>query len=94
MSALRRILGDGVLDIFPTALMDAVDRAYAIWQENPDSYLPTSFDSEQDKADSLTVMRAYCECAPKGPWTIRTLSQDDPCLLMWRVQTRRGSKDD
>ncbi len=89
MAGLRRVLGDGVLAIFPQELMDAVDRAYVIWKENPDVYLPTPFDTEQDRADSLTVMRAYAECAPKGPYTIRTLSDPNPLLLIWRAQNRR-----
>jgi hypothetical protein len=91
MAGLRRVLGDSVLDVFPPELRDAVDRAYVIWQTNPDSYLPTPFDTEQDKLDSLVVMRAYAECAPKGPYTIRTISDDDPKLLVWRAQNRRGS---
>ena|SRR6266851_4617544 len=94
MAGLRRILGDQVLDVFPQALADAVDRAYRIWKDNPDSYLPTPFDTPQDKADSLFVMRAYAECSPHGPYTIRTLQDPDECLLVWRAQTRRGHKDD
>ena|SRR5713226_1432982 len=94
MAGLRRILGDEVLDIFPRPLMEAVDRSYQIWLANPDSYLPTQFDTEQEKKDSLHVMRAYAECAPDGPYTIRTLSDENPALLIWRAQTRRGSRDD
>jgi hypothetical protein len=94
MAGLVRILGVTVLDIFPQALRDAVDKSYDIWMANPDVYLPTPFDTEQDKLDSLHVMRAYAECSPKGPYTIRTVKDDDPCLLVWRAQTRRGHKDD
>jgi hypothetical protein len=90
MRGLRRILGDIVLEIFPQPLMDAVDSAYKVWLANPDSYIPTAFDSEQDKADSLHVMRAYAECAGEHGYTIRTLADPDPTLLIWRVSNRRG----
>lgn len=94
MAALRRILGDGVLGVFPLGIMQAVDRSYQFWRDNPDSFLDTPFDTEQEKADALTVMRAYAECAPNGPYTIRTVTVDDPLVLSWRAQNRRGAKDD
>lgn len=94
MAALRRILGDGVLGIFPDGIIQAVDRSYQFWQANPDSFLDTPFETVQEKEDALTVMRAYAECAPTGPYTIRTVAMEDPRVLSWRAQNRRGSKND
>lgn len=89
MRSLRRILGDAIMDVFPDGLVTAVDDAYKFWLATPDSYLITDFDSEQDKQDSLTVMRAYADCADDGGYTIRTLADEDPRRLVWRAQTRR-----
>jgi len=89
MAALRRLFGDVVLSIFPDSLRRSVDDSYKFWMENPDSYLITDFDSEQDKLDSLTAMLAYAECADNGGYTIRTLADDIPERLVWRAQTRR-----
>lgn len=90
MRGLRRILGDVVLDVFPEELINAVDTGYKVWVDNPDSYIPTEFASEQDKNDSLHVMRAYAECAGEHGYTIRVLADPDPLLLLWRVTNRRG----
>lgn len=91
MKALRRIFGDVVLEIFPQTFIDAVELAYRFWFDHPDSYLDTLFDTEQEKNDSLTAMRAYAEIAgPEGEgYTISTRTHDDPCMLVWRAQTRR-----
>lgn len=89
MAALRRIFGDGVLDIFPPELREAVDNCYKFWQANPDSYINTQFDTADELRDSLIAMRAYAECADNGGYTIRTLSKPDPTLLTWRAQNRR-----
>lgn len=89
MRMLRRIFGDVVLDIFPAAFRQAVNDSYRHWVENPDSFLITDFDTEQDKLDSLAAMRAYSECADDGGYSIRTLADKDPCRLVWRAQTRR-----
>lgn len=89
MAALRRIFGDGVLEIFPKELREAVDNCYAFWQAHPDSYINTMFDTPDELRDSLIAMRAYAECADGGGYTIRTLSKPDPCLLTWRAQNRR-----
>lgn len=95
MAALRRIFGDGVLDIFPKELREAVDNCYKFWQEHPDSYINTPFDTADELRDSLIAMRAYAECADNGGYTIRTLAKPDPALLTWRAQNRRvvRSKD-
>ncbi len=86
MRALRRILGDSVLDVFPEDLIKAVDSAYDFWRNTPDSYLITDFGSETEKADALAVMRAYSECAGDKGYTIRVLADDDPRRLVWRAQ--------
>jgi hypothetical protein len=91
MQELCRILGkDRVLSIFPDGLMESVDYAYTFWMNNPDSYIDVAFETEEELADVVTVMRAYAECAPKGPYTIRTVATDDPKVLAWRAQNRRG----
>jgi hypothetical protein len=92
MRGLRRILGDSVLDVFPEALIASVDKCYTFWQEHPDSYIVTMFDTEQDMADSLVVMRAYAECADGGGYTIRTVADENPLKLVWRAQNRRTRK--
>lgn len=88
---LRRVLGDTVLDIFPTEFIDAVEAGKTFWDNHPNSYLDTLFDSESEKDDTLAVMRAYSEIAgPKGEgYTIATRSHDDPAMLVWRAQPRR-----
>lgn len=88
MTALTRILGDHVRDIFPEEFREAVTKSYTFWREHPDSYLDTLFDTAQERDDTLTVLRAYAECAPDGPWSIRTQSNNDPKMLCWRVQNR------
>lgn len=90
--ALRRILGTVVKDIFPEEFADAVEAGYRFWEANPSSYLDTLFDSAQERDDSLICMRAYAEIAgPNGDgYTIATRSHDNPAMLVWRAQTRRG----
>lgn len=88
MAALTRILGDHVRDIFPEEFREAVTKSYTFWREHPDSYLDTLFDTAQERDDTLTVLRAYAECAPDGPWSIRTQANDNPKMLCWRVQNR------
>jgi hypothetical protein len=91
MAALRRILGNNVLDIFPLELIQAVDASYKFWLENPDSFLDTPFETVEEKNDALLIMRAYAECADDGGYSIRTVTMEDPLLLSWRAQNRRGS---
>lgn len=92
MRGLVRILGDQVLDIFPPVLRDVVDELYRFHQEHPDSYQKTRFDSAEERDNTLAVIRAYGDCAPNGPYTIRTLADNDPRMLVWRPQDRRGSR--
>jgi hypothetical protein len=93
MAELARILGSElVLSIFPQGLMEAVDYGYTFWLEHPDSYIDVAYDTVQERNDVEVVMRAYAECAPKGPYTIRTVQTDVPEVLSWRAQNRRGAK--
>lgn len=92
MAALRRILGDGVMGIFPLGIIQAVDKGYEFYLANPDSFLDTPFANEAEKDDALTVMRAYAECAPNGGYTIRTTKVDDPATLSWRTTKRQKNK--
>lgn len=89
MRALVRILGPGVRDIFPEQFRQAVEQGYQFWKDNNDSYLAVPFDTEQEKDDCLTVMRAYAECAGDKGYTIATRNGDDPLTLLWRAQDRR-----
>ena len=93
MRALRRILGDGVLAIFPPDLMTSVDKAFRHWQEHPDSFLVTPFDTEQERDDTLLVLRAYAECAGEDGYTVYTEAAPEANVLHWRVQTRKGTKN-
>jgi len=93
MRALRRILGDGIMGIFPEELMKSVDAAHEFWQTNGDDFLVTDFDTVQDKEDSVTVMRAYAECAQDNGYSVYTRSDDDPLRLVWKVAKRREFTD-
>lgn len=88
---LRRMLGEDVVNIFPTHFQQAVENGYQFWRMHPDSFLDTLFDSEQEKDDTLAVMRAYSEIAGADGegYTILTKAHDDPAMLSWRAQTRR-----
>jgi hypothetical protein len=93
LRALRRLLGDVVLTIFPEPLRESIDASYQFWLKNPDSYQITDFDDEKEKDDTLIVMRAYAECAWDVGYTIRTVTDDNPNRLVWRAQNRRAIKD-
>ena len=86
---LKRVLGDQVLDIFPSEFIDSVEAGYKFWQEHPRSYIDTVFASEQERDDVLAIMRAYAEAANEQGYTIATLADPDPRKLVWRAQTRR-----
>lgn len=94
MRALRRILGDVVMEIFPPDLMKSVDAVHARWLTHPDEYHEADFDSIEDMNNALVVMRAYAECADNGGYTIRTVDPEKWPVLTWRAQKRRVPKDD
>lgn len=90
LQALRRILGDSVLEVIPTDVQEAVEAAYEFWSQHSDSYLVTPFDDQTGRDDALAVMKAYAEIAPMGPYTIRVDKDSEPHVLHWRAQTRQG----
>ena len=94
--ALRRILGDSVLEIFPIQLRQAVDQSYMVWQQNPDTYLVTEFDTVEEMDDALFLMRAYAQIAGEKGYSIRTVDPDAAPELHWRAQTRfkRGTVEE
>ena len=92
LQALYRILGDAVLEIIPEGVQNAVEASHKFWQQHPDSFLVTDFDSQQSRNDALTVMKAYAEIRPGGPLTIRQDHDSAPEVLHWRAQTRQGPK--
>jgi hypothetical protein len=92
LQSLQRILGDAVLEVIPEDVREAVEAAYKFWEEHSDSYLITPFDDEVGRNDALTVMKAYAEIAPNGPYTIRVDRNSEPHVLHWRAQTRQGRK--
>jgi hypothetical protein len=94
MRALHRILGDSVIEMLPAEIVGAVDAVYVWTLQNPDSFQCTPFDSEQEKNDALTVMRAYCEMAGEKGYTIYTRADEDPSMLIWKITRRRGTFED
>jgi hypothetical protein len=94
MRALRRILGDDVLDIFPEGLTETVDDFYAVHSENEAKWDEVELDTQQERDDTLALMRAYAECAGEKGYTIRQDRTTAPSVLRFRVTDRRGSKSD
>lgn len=94
MRSLRRILGDGVLDIFPDGMTDLVDQAHAYWQQHPEKWLEAEYDTALERDDSFALMRAYAECAGQYGYTIRQDKTAEPHVLRFRVTKRRGSGSD
>lgn len=88
---LFRLLNLKAEDIFDSALIDAVDKSFQFYQTHPDSYLDTQFESEQEALECEFLLRCVADVAPNGPYTIRTVKTDDPSLLSWRAQPKRGS---
>jgi hypothetical protein len=91
MHALRRILGDGVLDIFPDGLIETVDQLFTLHADNISHWAEVPFDTEQERDDALKLMRAYAECADDPGYTIRTDKSAELNELRFRVVVRRGS---
>jgi hypothetical protein len=93
MQTLVKTFGDSFIECFPQEFRDAVDEAYEFWRENPDSYLPFEAETIEQKEEMLVCMRAYAECAPNGPYTIRTIADPNPLLLVWRAQDKRKRRN-
>lgn len=92
--ALCRILGWIPSEVLPADLCEAVDVVYEWGKQNPDTFQCTPFDTPDERNDALTVMRAYAECPGDTGYTIYTKTDADPCMLVWKVTRRRGSKAD
>ena len=92
MRALRRILGDTVLDLFPQAVMDTIDALIEIHAADTSAYAEAAFDTEQDRDDCLTLMRAYAECADQERLSIRQDKDTDATALRFRVVVRKDSQ--
>jgi hypothetical protein len=95
LQTLKRLFGEVVFEMFPQEIIEAVDASYNFWQEHPDSYLVTPFESEAAKNDALALMRAYAEIADPDGYTIRTLKDSPDSELHWRAQNRikHGQRD-
>ena len=59
---------------------------------NPEAFQYTPFDSEQEKDDAATIMRAYAEMAGDKGYTIYSQADENPALLVWKVTDRRTRK--
>ncbi len=92
MRALRRILGDDALELIPFDVREAVDAVYQFGKANPEAFQYTPFDSEQEKDDAATIMRAYAEMAGDKGYTIYSQADENPALLVWKVTDRRTRK--
>jgi hypothetical protein len=91
MHAMRRILGDEVLELFPEGFTDQVDKLFKVHSANPALWAEISCDSEDDRDDLFALMRAYAECADDPGYTIRQDRTTGASVLRVRVITRKGS---
>jgi hypothetical protein len=94
MRALRRILGDDVLDIFPEGLPNQVDELFDVCMENADFWAEVECESVQERNDLLALMKAYAECAGEKGYTVRQDRTADSDVLRCRVVPRKGSGSD
>lgn len=93
MHALRRILGDEVLDIFPEGIVETTDELFKLHSNDKSAYAWVVFESEADRNDALALMRAYAECADDPGYTIRQDTATAANELRFRVVVRKGSSD-
>lgn len=91
MRALRRILGDGVLDVFPDGIIKNTDALYELHKADPAAWAEITMDSPAERDDLLKLMRAYAECAGETGYTIRQDRLAEPHMLRIRVVPRKGS---
>ena len=91
MHALRRILGDDVLDIFPEGIIETADLLFEAHAKDMDAWAEVQFDDAQERNDALALMRAYAECADDPGYTIRQDRTTEPDVLRFRVVVRKGS---
>jgi hypothetical protein len=91
MRALRRILGEDVLDFFPIGIVDNTDRLYDLCAENADFWAEIKCESVAERNDLLALMRAYAECARTNGYTVRQDRTAGDTVLRCRVIPRKGS---
>lgn len=94
MRALRRILGDYVLEVFPEGFCEAIDGLFKVHAEDADMWAVAEYGNRQERDDALKLMRAYAECAGDKGYTIRQDKETDAEVLRFRVVVRRGSNSD
>jgi len=92
MRALRRILGEDVLDIFPEGFTDLIDGLYEAHSQDSEKWSEAEYDSADERNDALALMRAYAECAGETGYTIRQDRTASAETLRFRVIPRKGSK--
>jgi len=88
LQLLHRLFGDEVYTLFPDSLLKSVDDAYAFGKTQVDAYLVTEFPNEQEKLDAMGLIRAYCEIAPNGGYTMRIDWESEANVLHWRIIDR------
>jgi hypothetical protein len=91
MHAMRRIMGDEVLELFPEGFTDQVDALFKAHNGNPALWAEIECESEDDRDDLFALMRAYAECADDPGYTIRQDRTTGAAVLRVRVITRKGS---
>jgi hypothetical protein len=94
MRAMRRILGDSVLDIFPAGIAKNVDELFDICSEDTEFWAEIQCESVTERNDLLALMRAYAECAGEKGYTIRQDRTAPAHVLRTRVIPRKGSGKD
>lgn len=94
MHALRRILGDEVLDIFPDGIIETADALFEAHGKDTNAWAEVQFDDADERNDALALMRAYAECADDPGYTIRQDRSTEPDVLRFRVVVRKGSGGD
>jgi hypothetical protein len=86
LQLLLRLFGDSIRGIFPKEIGEAVEAAFEHYKTHPDSFLVTEWGSEQEKIDTLAILRAWCEIAPGDRLSVHVDWDSEPEVLHWRVQ--------
>jgi ferredoxin-NADP reductase len=92
LQLLFRLFGTDIYDCFPESLMESAEKMREWSKEHVDAYVITKFETEQDKLNSLGLLRAYGEIAPDGGYTVRVDWDSAPNVLHWKITTRRRIK--
>ena len=88
-----RIMETDPAELFPDGFTDLVDQLFAAHTADPEGWAEAEYESEQERDDSLDLLRLYAECAGEKGYTIRVDYDTDPTVARFRVTTRRGSAD-